>query len=321
VLRGRIEGEGTGAHDAFMALCRGNPYTTSLHALRSAVLKLSQIGTAHTVYRGVSSSSVPHWLWKRPAAGTKESEEASRGGIELGFLSATTDAEQAMKYASEAVDAADGSAKRMVLELHTGLTSRGAELSWLSQYPHERETCFVPGTAHELLGSRVDGTCVIVELQLAVQGETETLQEILTRLKRSHLLLIDTYLDDMKSCEVPEKALGRLRALANTHKRYEQSYYNNPDKFGASTSAAVDAQRQALSRLAHPSTWEEVIGDPAEKARKMEKAAAYCRRVGRGDVASALHNLANTLGKTGGKFKVWRPGGNRVDPAGVPTLA
>ena len=321
VLRGRLEGEGTGAHDAFMALCRGNPYTTSVHALRSAVLKLSQIGTAHTVYRGVSSSFVPHWLWKRPAAGTKESEEASHGGIEIGFLSATTDAEQAMKYASEAVDAADGSAKRMVLELHTGLTSRGAELSWLSQYPHERETCFVPGTGHELLGSRVDGTCVIVELQLAVQGETETLQEILTRLKRSHLLLIDTYLDDMKSCEVPEKALGRLRALANTHKRYEQSYYNNPEKFGASTSAAVDAQRQALSRLAHPSTWEEVIGDPAEKARKMEKAAAYCRRVGRGDVASALHNLANTLGKTGGKFKVWRPGGNRVDPSGVPTLA
>ncbi len=321
VLRGRLAGEGSAAYDAFAALCRGNPYTTTLHALRSAVHKLSQIGTAHKVYRGVASSFVPPWLWKRPPAGSATAETASRGGIELGFLSATTDAEQAMKYASEAVDAADGSAKRIVLELHTGLTSRGAELSWLSQYPHERETCFVPGTGHELLSSRVDGTCVIVELQLAVQGEPETLQEILARLKRSHLQLIDTYIDDMKSCEVPEKALGRLRALANTHKRYEQSYYNNPDKFRASTTAAVDAQRQALSRLAHPSTWDEVSGDTAEKARKMEKAAAYCRRVGRGDVASALHRLACTLTATKGKFKAWRPGGNRVETAGIHALA
>ena len=47
----------------------------------------------------------------------------------------------------------------------------------------------------------------------------------------------------------------------------------------------------------------------------MEKAAGYCRRVGRGDVASALHRLANALvaGKGGG-WKPWRPGGTL--PAG-----
>lgn len=283
--------------------------------------KLSKIGTAQRVYRGVSSQVVPPWLWRRPAAGSATAEAASRGGIEFGFLSTTTDAEQAMKYASEAVDAADGAAKRIVLELHTGLNSRGADLAWLSQYPHERECCFVPSTGHELMTSRVDGTCVIVELQLAVQGELETLSEILTRLKRSHLQLIDTYLDDMKSCEVPEKALGRLRDLANVHSRYAQSYFNNPEKYRASTAAAVDAQRQALSRLAHPSTWDDVAGAPEEKARKMEKAAAYCRRVGRGDIAASLHRLASTMLASRGKFKAWRPGGNRVDTASIHALA
>ena len=52
---------------------------------------------------------------------------------------------------------------------------------------------------------------------------------------------------------------------------------------------------QAISKLANPSIWDEVPGDGPEKARKMEKAAAYCRRVGRGDVASSLHRLAASL--------------------------
>ena len=56
--------------------------------------KLSKIGTAQRVYRGVSSQVVPPWLWRRPAAGSATAEAASRGGIEFGFLSTTTDAEQ-----------------------------------------------------------------------------------------------------------------------------------------------------------------------------------------------------------------------------------
>jgi hypothetical protein len=118
----------------------------------------------------------------------------------------------------------------------------------------------------------------------------------------------------MRVCEVPEKALGRLRALQSTHKRYEQAYYNNPDKYASSTTAAIDAQRAAITRLAHPSTWDEVSGSAAEKARKMEKAAAYCRRVGRGDIASSLHRLANSLASGKGGWRPWRPGGSL--PAG-----
>ena len=95
--------------------------------------------------------------------------------------------------------------------------------------------------------------------------------------------------------QVPEKALGRLRALASAHARFERGYFNNPDKYDASTAAAVAAQREVLSRLAHPSMWDEVTGDGPERARKMERAAAYCRRVGRADVAAAIHRLASSL--------------------------
>ena len=164
-----------------------------------------------------------------------------------------------------------------------------------SQYPHECECAFPPRTGHELVGTRVDGTCVVVELRLSNKTHSETLNERITKLKRSHLQLIDTYLEDMRVCEVPEKALGRLRALANTHRRYEQSFYNNPEKYANSTAAAVAAQRMAISRLANPSTWDEVGGDGPEKARKMEKAAA-CARRGGSNTSSLSHAHAAAAG-------------------------
>jgi len=308
VLRGLTAGEGSKLHAHFGELCAGNTYATSIHALHSAIFKMSKIGTAQKVYRGVSATVLPDWLW-RPGADTAP----ALGGVEFGFLSATTEAELALRYAADLTTTSDG-AKKVVLEMQTGLLTRGADVAWLSQYPLECESVFLPGTGHELTGKRVDGTVVVVGLRLSTKGSTETLHQIITKLKRSHLQLIEHYLEDMRVCEVPEKALGRLRALASTHSRYEQAHYNNPEKFRESTAAAVAAQRHVITKLAQPSTWDEVGGDGAEKARKMEKAAAYCRRVGRGDVASALHRLASNLAAGKGGWRPWRPGGSL--PAG-----
>ena len=81
------------------------------------------------------------------------------------------------------------------------------------------------------------------------------------------------------------------------------------------------AQKAAISKLGQPSTWEDVTGDPAEKARKMEKAAAYCRRVGRGDVAAQLHRLANSMAAGKGGWRPWRPGGNLKQTGDLKGLA
>ena len=156
------------------------------------------------------------------------------------------------------------------------------------QYPHERECALVPACVCEGLRSRIDGATIIIELQLSARADGETLHHALARLKRSHLELVDTYLGEMRASGIPEKAMGRLRSLAAAHRRYEQGYYSNPDKYQYSTAAAIEAQRFALSRLVYPDTWDEVGGNAAEKARKMERTAAYCRRIGRGDIAAAL---------------------------------
>ena len=61
-----------------------------------------------------------------------------RGGIEYAFSSTTTDREQALLYANASTDPKSTQAST-IFEMQMGMVDRGADLSWLSQYPHERE--------------------------------------------------------------------------------------------------------------------------------------------------------------------------------------
>jgi len=64
-------------------------------------------------------------------------EHLVRGGVEFGFMSATSDREVAVKYAGECKPS-------MLFEIEQGMADRAAALKWLSQYPHENELCFPP---------------------------------------------------------------------------------------------------------------------------------------------------------------------------------
>ena len=110
--------------EIFEDLNRGNRYTTTLYVINSAVLKMSKLTIARPVYRGYSGGSMP-------AAFQVANGFGVRGGVESAFMSTTTDRSVAMGYASH------GSVG-IVIEMEMGMVDRGAELSWLSQYPHEQ---------------------------------------------------------------------------------------------------------------------------------------------------------------------------------------
>ena len=57
-----------------------------------------------------------------------------RGGVENAFMSTTLDRSVAMGYAS-----GDTTKMGIVIEAQQGQVNRGADMSWLSQYPHEEE--------------------------------------------------------------------------------------------------------------------------------------------------------------------------------------
>ena len=67
-------------------LCGSNTYTTTLHCINSAILKLGKLMTAGKVYRGVAKGVLPPEFWKPNAL-------RFRGGVEYAFLSATRDRE------------------------------------------------------------------------------------------------------------------------------------------------------------------------------------------------------------------------------------
>ena len=146
-------------------LCSGNRYTTTLHVINSAVVKLGKLQKAEKVYRGVSGGVLP-------AQFLTPSEGNIQGGCEYGFLSTTTHGDVALEYA------AAGGTAGIVFEMQMGMIDRGASLGWLSQYPAEEEILFAPLTGIEIQATRVVGSVLVVEVRLSVNLMNPTIEEV-----------------------------------------------------------------------------------------------------------------------------------------------
>jgi hypothetical protein len=163
----------------------------------AAIVKLSSLTVARTVYRGYAGAPpLPDALWMA------DSHNAV-GGVEASFLSATHERHLA-------VACARARGVGVLLEIRQGRLSRGACLSWLSQvgspplthrpryaavlvahsrshspdgcavlqYPHELEMLFPPMTCVEPLGTRVDGTLLVVEARLTTPRDARTIDKL-----------------------------------------------------------------------------------------------------------------------------------------------
>ena len=105
-----------------------NTYTTTIHALNSAIIKISKLSSAVPVFRGIAGASLPKSYFEPDAKGLC-------GGIEYGFSSTTTDRTVAKTY-SKAEQAGKAST---IIEASQGMADRGADISWCSQFTHEAE--------------------------------------------------------------------------------------------------------------------------------------------------------------------------------------
>ena len=126
VMRGAGEHMSASSITRFQRLCQGNKYTTTLWSINSAIVKLGSLTLAQKVYRGVSGMRLPEQLIKR-------NEYNVIGGVDYAFMSTTLELGVARAYAS------NGSSGGIIIEIQQGLIDRGCDVSWLSQYPFERE--------------------------------------------------------------------------------------------------------------------------------------------------------------------------------------
>lgn len=158
--------------------CCNNKYPTTLLYLCLGITKLSRITKAQKVYR-VPGGRMPKEFF--------EEKSGARGGIELGFMSTTTQKKEAMKYAAY-------SGCALIFEVQQGMVSKGADIGWLSQFPSETEVLFAPLTVFEVHQIRCEGAFQVVELRPSTSSAAkwsemelfsdERLGGILTMLRR-----------------------------------------------------------------------------------------------------------------------------------------
>ena len=158
-----------------LQLCKSNDYVTTIHGINSCVLKLSKLTKAAKVWRGIKDARLPPEFWA-------PNEMGVRGGIEYGFSSTTTDRAQALHYA-QGMNPNDGDAMT-IFEMQMGMVDRGADLSWLSQYPHEREVLLPPLTGIEALDTNVEGGMLVINARLSLNMAALTLEQVLSRRRK-----------------------------------------------------------------------------------------------------------------------------------------
>ena len=240
-----------------------NTYTTTLHAINSAIVKLSKLTVATTVYRGVQGMALPPRFWEPNEFGVK-------GGIEGAFLSTTLKRAVAMQYASS------GQGAGIVFELPQGMVDRGADIAFLSQYPHEKEILFGPLTGLEVRATRVEGAVLVVEVALSINLASLTIEQVLdkrrkvvadmceqleARVRREaqewHVLRGD----GEERTGVPRAVKAFLKERLQPVAKKEVEHYNENAPLG-------DAIREAVAMADLVSGWPEELEAVAQWARR-----------------------------------------------------
>ena len=264
--------------EQYRTLCQGNKYVTTLTVINSCIVKCSKMTEASPVYRGISGALLPANFWEKDAYGVK-------GGVEYAFMSMTRDRAVALEYASS-----QGDGVGLVFEVEQGLIDRGADVSWLSQYPHEKEILFAPLTGLGVHGSRIDGNVLCLDLRLTVNLTALPIERVICKLQTSHDGLIKQMLDDLHFAGAPRAALLALHRARAEAAQHEPQYFNLAANYLAATREALQAQHDAFGAVSAAEAWEAEPG--AAAAERMVAVAAICARAGQHGAAAALLRLA-----------------------------
>jgi hypothetical protein len=201
-------------------------YTTTLHAINSGISKLARLWKlpeGRKVYRGYSGMTVPDSFLERDEFGCS-------GGVEPSVLATTTKWETAVQYSRFNKQKANGDQNQgIIFEIEVGQVDRGADISWLSQYPREEEVLFNALSNLEVIKEPFSkftgaGSKPIVVYPVRINGnlKSKTLEEFSDMRKLLHLHLLE-----------------HLEGEANRHLR-EQMRENNKNDMPFASKAVAD---------------------------------------------------------------------------------
>ena len=222
----------------------GNNYTTTLHLINSAVIKLSKTTNVSKVYRGLSGRALPTTM-------LKANEHAVRGGVEFAFLSTSTSRAVAEQYSNGPVG--------VIFEIQQGLTDRGADIQWLSQYSFEAEVLFPPLSALEVLRWRQEGQKIIFEMRLSVNLTAEPIERVIAKFKTANLNLIDVLRSSLHSGGAPPLSLLSMDGFKQICQRLPNDWYDIAENYEYASRQAFSNYRDALGLLSQDDMWRQDV--------------------------------------------------------------
>ena len=179
------------------------PFSNTLHAINSGIIKLSRnrkLCLSRTVYRGYSDM--------RPTLSEKIDDFGCRGGVEIAILATSKDKFTALKYCSKQAQGCS-----FFMEAELGQVDRGADISWLSEFPHEQEIVFPALSNIEFIGKAyrevtAEGFILVFKIRISANSRGYTLEEIRETPKVQFLNFLENSVretkETLKSMIMPE---------------------------------------------------------------------------------------------------------------------
>ena len=132
-----------------------------------------------------------------------------------------------------------------------GMVDRGADISWLSQYPHEREILFAPLASLELRATRVEGRVLVVEVRANINLSALTIEQVVA--KRHNLISsmgggikAELHADLARDlCPFPKgPARGFQVAIEHDVLQNAPVSFNNDARFGSAVNDILGAKKR-----------------------------------------------------------------------------
>jgi WD40 repeat protein len=278
-------------------------FTSTLHTINSGVLKLSRLQPSTTIYRGISGMKLPRQF-------LVANEQNVRGGVEYGFMSTTLDESVAISYAK----GGDTDTASTVIQATMGIVDRGAQLDWLSQYPHEKEILLPPLTATEVVNIETEENqagyqICRVTVRLNCNLISMTLERFLAVRKKEVESLVGIIYKDLSKREADIDTVKR----SSQARQLEIAVRNEPADNFNENQCFTESVRQALSLL--PKT-----GDELESLshHRGELCALECGTVEIGSCGKSCRQSFLVSSALESRITIWMPdGATSVTPSDV----
>jgi hypothetical protein len=235
-----------------IAECRGNTYTTTIHALNSFIVKASKMTQASLVYRGVYAGTLPEWFWNAQAG--------VYGCVEAGLMSASLSKHFALDVGGQGQSS-------VMFEICQGMTpaARGADVTWVAQWPQEQEIVFSPFTGLEVLHTRVDEATFVIVAKPSVNLQPATIEQIIYRrqalvselcerlVSRVTRLIDDS--DEWAYVRAMHPNGGALKLVRNAMQRMMREIWDRSPEYFYDDAALAASMSEAVDKANQVSRW------------------------------------------------------------------